>query len=67
MFKDLKNGRYMFVSFFAKKARGAMVSFVVRNRIDTVKGLKDFDWQGYRFSNEQSSADELVFLRDRAA
>ncbi len=67
VFKDLKNGRYMFVSFFAKKARGAMVSFVVRNRIDTVKGLKDFDWQGYRFSHEQSSADELVFLRDRAA
>ena len=66
VFKDLKNGRYMFVSFFAKKARGAMVSFVVRNRIDTVKGLKDFDWQGYRFSKEQSSADGLVFLRDRA-
>ena len=57
----------MFVSFFAKKARGAMAGYVVRNRIDTVKGLREFDWQGYRFSKEQSSADGLVFLRDRAA
>ena len=64
VFKDLKNGRYKFISFFAKKARGAMIAHVVRNRIDTVKGLKDFDWQGYRFSPEQSTADDLVFLRD---
>ena len=64
VFKDLKNGRYKFISFFAKKARGAMIAHVVRNRIDTVKGVKDFDWQGYRFSAEQSTADDLVFLRD---
>ena len=64
VFKDRKNGRYKFISFFAKKARGAMVGYVVRNRIDTVKGLKGFDWQGYRFSDAQSTTDELVFLRD---
>ena len=67
VFKDLKNGRYKIISFFAKKARGAMIGHVVRNRVDTVKGLKAFDWQGYRFSAEQSSADDLVFLRDRAS
>jgi cytoplasmic iron level regulating protein YaaA (DUF328/UPF0246 family) len=64
MFMDRKNGRHKTVSFFAKKARGAMTSFIVKNRINTVKGLKDFDCDGYRFSEDRSSADDLVFLRE---
>ena len=66
-FKDLKNGRYKFISFYAKKARGLMASFVVKNRVDRVGGLKDFDWGGYRYCDAQSSRDEFVFLRDRPA
>ena len=64
-FRDLKNGRYKFLSFFAKKARGLMTSYIVKNRVSTLKALRAFDWQGYRFSKEQSRADEWVFLRDR--
>ena len=67
VFKDLKNGRYKFISFYAKKARGLMASFVVKNRVDRVGGLKDFDWGGYRYCDAQSSRDEFVFLRDRPA
>ena len=63
-FKDLKNGRYKFISFFAKKARGLMTSYIVKNRVSTLKALRAFDWQGYRFCATQSSADEWVFLRD---
>ena len=63
-FKDLKNGRYKFISFFAKKARGLMTSYIVKNRVSTLKALRAFDWQGYRFYAAQSSADEWVFLRD---
>ena len=44
-----------------------MASFVVKNRVDRVGGLKDFDWGGYRYCDAQSSRDELVFLRDRPA
>ena len=64
-FRDLKNGRYKFLSFFAKKARGLMTSHIVKNRVSTLKALRAFDWQGYRFSKDQSRADEWVFLRDR--
>ena len=67
VFKDLKNGRYKFISFYAKKARGLMASFVVKNRIDTMRGLKDFDWGGYRYCDAESSRDEFVFLRDKPA
>ena len=65
VFKDLKNGRYKFISFYAKKARGLMASFIVKNRIDTMAGLKDFDWSGYRYCDAESSSNEFVFLRDR--
>jgi len=64
-FKDLKNGRYKFISFFAKKARGLMAAYLIKNRVSTLKALKAFDWQGYRFSPAESSANDWVFLRDR--
>ncbi|MCZ6887701.1 MAG: peroxide stress protein YaaA, partial [Gammaproteobacteria bacterium] len=64
-FRDLKNGRYKFISFFAKKARGSMTRYIVKNRIETVKGMKAFDWGGYRFAPDLSRGDELVFLRDK--
>lgn len=63
-FKDLKNGQYKIISFYAKKARGMMSRFVISERINDPEQLKDFDIQGYRYSAEQSSSHKLVFLRD---
>ncbi|AEF21010.1 peroxide stress protein YaaA [Pseudomonas fulva] len=65
-FKDLKNGQYKIISFYAKKARGLMARHVIKERVTDPKHLKDFDDQGYRFSAKDSSADKLVFLRDHA-
>jgi cytoplasmic iron level regulating protein YaaA (DUF328/UPF0246 family) len=65
-FKDLKNGQYKIISFYAKKARGLMSRFVIQERINDPVLLKQFDVQGYRYSAEQSSAEKLVFLRDHA-
>ena len=65
-FKDLKNGQYKIISFYAKKARGMMSRFVIQERINTPADLKQFDLQGYRYSAEQSKPDNLVFLRDHA-
>ncbi|RMO06481.1 hypothetical protein ALQ47_02033 [Pseudomonas cichorii] len=63
-FKDLKNGQYKIISFYAKKARGMMSRFVITERINNPEALKEFDVQGYRYSAEQSTPDKLVFLRD---
>ncbi|TNF80810.1 MAG: peroxide stress protein YaaA [Gammaproteobacteria bacterium] len=65
VFKDLKNGRYKFLSFYAKKARGLMARYIIENRVSTLKGLKDFDAAGYYFSESQSRGDNWVFLRDK--
>ena len=65
-FKDLKNGQYKIISFYAKRARGLMVRYVIKERIRDPEQLKAFDYQGYRYSAEQSKPDSLVFLRDHS-
>ncbi len=64
-FYELKNGTPKIVSFFAKKARGAMARFIVEHRIDSVEGLKDFEMGGYRFVEAED--DTLIFHRAEAA
>lgn len=64
-FKDLKNGQYKIISFYAKKARGMMARYVIKQRLNDPDGLKDFNYQGYRYHAEQSKPDNLVFLRDQ--
>jgi uncharacterized protein len=66
-FKDEKNGRYKTISFFAKKARGMMAAYLIKNRIKSPEGLIGFDAAGYYFSEEESSESKPVFLRDEVA
>lgn len=64
VFKDLKNGKLKIISFFAKKARGSMVRYIIDSGAKTVEDLKGFDYDGYRYSEEESSKEnELVFTR----
>ena len=66
-FKDMNKGKYKVLSFFAKKARGYMASYIIRNRVKTLSALRQFDVEGYAYSEAESSADELVFLRNLSA
>lgn len=63
VFKDYNKGTYKVLSFFAKKARGAMASFIVHNRINKPDDLKDFNEDGYVFNESFSSDDQWVFTR----
>ena len=62
-FLDTKNGEVKFISFFAKKARGLMAAYIAKNNVETIKALRAFDYEGYAYSEERSSADELVYVR----
>ena len=66
VFKDLKNGKYKIISFFAKKARGQMARYIVEEGLTDVAGLQRFKTGGYRYSKADSSAKEWVFTRDSA-
>ncbi|PKD20215.1 hypothetical protein APR41_14630 [Salegentibacter salinarum] len=64
VFKDFKNGKLKIISFFAKKARGAMVRYIIDKDINTLEELKGFDYMDYRFSEEHTEkANEPVFIR----
>ncbi|HMB64735.1 MAG TPA: peroxide stress protein YaaA [Eudoraea sp.] len=64
LFKDFKNGEYKSIMTYAKLARGYMTRYVVENNVNTIEGLKGFNYEGYGFS-EIESRDEntLVFIR----
>ena len=66
VFKDYKNGQYKVISFFAKKARGYMTAYIIKNRLSTVAELKAFDVAGYGFDESLSNGNELVFTRKQA-
>ena len=64
VFKERKDGKEKIVSFFAKKARGAMARFVIQHRVTTSEGLTGFTSGGYEFQPDQSDAQTMVFVRD---
>ncbi|WP_426416116.1 peroxide stress protein YaaA [Aestuariirhabdus sp. LZHN29] len=66
IFKDLKNGQYKIISFYAKKARGLMTRFIIDEHIDNANALKSFDYDGYEYNPEMSRGDDWVFTRDNA-
>ncbi|MEL6619444.1 MAG: peroxide stress protein YaaA [Pseudomonadota bacterium] len=63
VFMEDKGAGPRIVSFFAKRARGAMARHVVKNRVTDIDGLKDFATDGYTFTPELSDGDKLVFVR----
>lgn len=63
VFMEDKGGTAKIVSFFAKRARGAMARFIVQNRLRDPSALEDFDAGGYAYSADLSEADRPVFLR----
>ncbi|MBL4939945.1 MAG: peroxide stress protein YaaA [Lutibacter sp.] len=63
IFKDYKNGKLKVISFFAKKARGLMVRFIIDNNVENFEGLKGFNDEGYAFDANLSLNNELVFTR----
>lgn len=64
IFKEIKDGNAKIVSFFAKKARGAMARFIIQENITKMDDLKSFSSGGYRFVAEQSDANNMMFMRD---
>ena len=62
-FMEDKGGQPKIVSFYAKKARGAMARYIVQHRLTDPDSLRDFDSGGYAFSEELSQPDQPVFVR----
>ncbi|MEQ8470387.1 MAG: peroxide stress protein YaaA [Marinoscillum sp.] len=62
-FKDFSNGEYKIVSFYAKKARGLMSRYIIKNKVTDIEVLKGFDYEGYYFDEANSNETTLAFRR----
>jgi cytoplasmic iron level regulating protein YaaA (DUF328/UPF0246 family) len=62
-FKDYKNGEYKMIGIYAKKARGAMSRFIIKNQLSHPDDIKNFDLDGYKFNSKNSTSDKFVFTR----
>ena len=62
-FKEEHKGEYKIIGIHAKKARGVMANYIVRNSIKEPEVLKNFNENGYRFASEFSKKEEYVFIR----
>ncbi len=63
VFMEDKNGTPKVVSFYAKRARGAMARYIIQGRLTDAESLKEFDAGGYAYQPQMSEPDKPVFLR----
>ena len=63
-FLEVRDDKPRIVSFFAKRARGAMARFAVENRVTEAEQLKDFATGGYQYDADLSDGDTWAFVRD---
>ncbi|MBL4761941.1 MAG: peroxide stress protein YaaA [Gammaproteobacteria bacterium] len=62
-FKDYKNGQYKIIGFYAKKARGLMSRYIIKNQLKNPETLKAFNEEGYKFNKTLSEENNWVFTR----
>jgi len=62
-FKEEKSGRLKMITVYAKRARGMMTRFIIKNRLENSEDLKAFTDEGYYFENQLSKGDNWLFVR----
>lgn len=62
VFKEYRNGQYKIISTKAKRARGLMTSFIIKNQINNLEELKTFNEDGYEFCEDMSNEKEYVYI-----
>ena len=64
VFKDWKNDKLKVISFFAKKARGSMVRYILDTNAQTLDDIKSFNYDDYEFSKAHTlKENQPVFIR----
>ena len=64
VFMSYYKGKYRVMAAWAKMARGRMARYIIENRLQEPEGLMGFCWDGYRYSQDRSSQDKYIFIRE---
>ena len=62
-FFEKVDGKLKKHSTISKKARGMMLNFMTKNKIENIEDIKKFDNYGYVFIEEMSSKNKYVFIK----
>jgi hypothetical protein len=62
-FKEKRNGQFKIISFHAKKARGMLCRYAIKNKVEKVEDLKSFNMEDYAFNDALSDEHNFVFTR----
>jgi cytoplasmic iron level regulating protein YaaA (DUF328/UPF0246 family) len=62
-FKEFKNGDYKMIGIYAKKARGLLSRYIIKNKLNDPEDIKSFNEDGYRFNKTLSKGNNWVFTR----
>ena len=65
VFKEVKNDISKIISFYAKRARGRMARYIIKNRLNKPEQLKEFKEEGYKYCSNLSKGNNWVFTRDK--
>ncbi|MGB4536882.1 MAG: peroxide stress protein YaaA, partial [Tenuifilaceae bacterium] len=63
VFKEWKGNALKIITVHAKRARGLMTRFIIKNRLSDVEHIKLFDYEGYYYSPDESLRNQWVFVR----
>ena len=62
-FKELRNGKLKIISFSAKRARGLMSRYIIKNKIENIEDIKAFDLENYHYDDNLSDEQNFIFTR----
>ncbi len=65
IFKELKGKDYKIIAIYAKRARGTMTNYIIKNKIENIEKLKKFNLDGYKFDDNMSRKNGFIFVRNR--
>lgn len=63
IFKENKHGNLVTIGTYAKKARGTMINYIIKNKLEHSNELKKFNIDGYSFIDNLSNDKKFVFVR----
>lgn len=63
-FKVKKEDKYKVIGMYAKKARGLMINYIIKNKINKTEELKNFNIDGYEFNKVLSTEKDFIFTKN---
>ncbi|QQK07044.1 peroxide stress protein YaaA [Miniphocaeibacter halophilus] len=63
-FKEISNGKLKTHSTISKKGRGSFIKYMARVKASSIEDLVLFDYDGYKYDRDNSSNNELIFIKN---